>query len=351
MRKTTQPTEQQLRLEKVLREKVKKSGVKWTYLIHVNFADSDWQSRENFSKITLIFNDECIKANMQEDLSAFEAWSLILWCNGITEKVYLKLDDIDVNQHSTPHINRFLFRLYWFNELFGGSNGWFELDNKTMNMLDDAKMIWQGGESNIKANKINRNKEVVFKGNTREVFIESYLAQDADSKCKLEQCIGNKLNRLGRQIPVGLYKDNKEIFVGKAGRADLWGRDESTFYAFELKCEDNKKVGIVSELFFYTMYFYELLIRKSFKLACTRSEAELQGIEKIQAYYLIENQHPLVTGSIIKKLNAALKSNNIPIVFGELKYTSSGAKEAVLSEDQSKFKIESIFLGINRKDI
>jgi hypothetical protein len=172
--------------------------------------------------------------NMQTNPSAFEGWALAI--KSITPKLAEKVviswcgKGIDKNLH----YNRFLYRIVSFEKNYS----WVSikpLDNEAMNDYQEAQ--------NIKELVVNYPKgEASDDPKHDEARLESSL-------CKV---LGGTSNH---QLPVGLFKGrvakkSTEYTPRQGSQIDMWSLKDNIFSVYELKTDDNKAVGIVSELMF-----------------------------------------------------------------------------------------------------
>ena len=128
-----------------------------------------------------------------------------------------------------------------------------------------------------------------------------------------------------RQLPVGLFEgevaEKNMVFTGAKSAVDLWNISDDEFRVYELKTE-NKMVGIVTEAFFYSNYFYDFLVSGAFTLnrgaECDRGYPELLSakINKIVGVLLADEFHPLINSETVKLLNG----NNLNIEYVSARY-------------------------------
>jgi len=96
--------------------------------------------QENDHIITLAMRDGVVK-NMQDDSAAFEGLALCLKaCMDIELiKCCLKWKK-PADPKDKEHYQRFLYRVDRFNSIFGGSDGWFFIDDESEKLLVDLKI-------------------------------------------------------------------------------------------------------------------------------------------------------------------------------------------------------------------
>ena len=276
--------------------------------------------------------------NMQDSGVCFEGWAVIIktYCDydkivldvknvkdekGLYENWIEKRNGLDAKN---GHVGRFFYRALRFCEQYE----WFSL-SKELEMevklfedyISQEKKFW----NNIPKGKAGKSEAE----EKAENDIEDQLAK-ADTLYKA------LLNRKGlefdkndavyRQLPVGLFEDEVKtkntVFTGGKSAIDLWTCHDDILYLIELKY-NNKMVGIITEIFFYSNYMWDL-IRDNGGFEISKpgnrkeeEEAGLRGYDKIQRgkYKQIKGvlladegfYHPLVTEQVIETLNGNKK--------------------------------------------
>jgi hypothetical protein len=225
----------------------------------------------------------------------------------------------DFKYETLGHYCRFLYRIMKFEKQYE----WFKLsDNLTKEALNFKQYIEKSKQLGyILINNIG-NKEAGTKvEHNLENNVEKFLAEEYHLKQLLSGCVDFGDNPVYRQLPVGLFKvktRNEEphtenmIFTGGKSAIDLWSWKDNTFHVIELKA-NNKMVGIITEIFFYSNYMYDLLIKDGlFTLAeKTKKENNDRGyhylleneFEKINGIMLADEYHPIVNEAVLKLMN------------------------------------------------
>ncbi len=283
----------------------------------------DLTFEENDTEIRLILNGNIVeKNNMQTPANAFEGWvvatrACILDLN-INHKVVLDVSpqvhyDYE-NTKGQEYLARFLYRAIKFNEQYD----WFELSDALAQETNRFKEFLGTGTF---YNYIPSRK----KGNTdeeeNENIIEETLSKRKVLKDILDRTVDIGDNKVYRQLPVGLSKtgvpEDKAIFTGRKSVIDLWTYNDTEISVIELKYKD-RAIGIISEIFFYSNYMYDLAIGKNWFLL-NNSRTKARGWEKLTVAGLYESVngimladkekgfHPLVNGAALNVLN---ESNN-----------------------------------------
>lgn len=238
--------------------------------------------------------------NMQENDSAFEAWSLAFNAVGYRS---VKLDwDESKKRNITQirHYNRFLYRIENFKTLFP----WFETRKvKTDHIFGNSvKKYINHGTVNVSRSS---------KGEESENYYEEqlYNSESFRTEYNIEKGF------IERQLPVGIFtgtppaKDNL-LFTGGASAIDLYGIDrDGTFKIFELKVggknkRDNKKAGALSEIFFYWCIINDVISGKIQPTDEGRLRASELTWENIRSSKKVENY--LISSGILHPIVKAL---------------------------------------------
>ncbi|PIQ13112.1 MAG: hypothetical protein COW70_06435 [Hydrogenophilales bacterium CG18_big_fil_WC_8_21_14_2_50_58_12] len=276
----------------------------------------------------LFLTRKAVVHNMQDDVAALEGWLLALKAWGVIGNVQLKWDvpemlDEDVVKKS--HYQRFLYRVTWFEKLFGS---WFKVAPECVEHLKASKVI---GESKVAPLRVNAAKKPnsVPDARSKESRLEEYLAEGW-----LAETFA--LNKVGRQFPVGLFENTisqkTSIFAGGKSAIDLVGIEDKAkrLWVFELKAEGNESMGIISELFFYVLFMRDVILG-AFELQDVEGDAE-EGdakkgrltlgqqkrgeIKEIRGCLLAPKFHPLLDNNrVIDLLNTASWPGDFKIKF------------------------------------
>lgn len=250
----------------------------------------------NSVKMKLSSNTVC--SNMQKDDGAFEGWALVLKRWGKYEKVIINWDKPDIIDNG--HYQRFLFRLKHFSQDF---NSWFYIDNDCQILLDELK-IKNSGKYLL---NIPRKRGDSVSPNPEAILEDRFVNGD------LQESLMNISNAVSvyRQLPVGVFESEvsrkASIFTGGKSAIDIWGFNKSNeLLVFELKADNNEKVGIISELYFYVCVMQKVrkqLFKHENCLKENKCLLKISETKKINAYFLAPTLHPLVDREILKLLN------------------------------------------------
>ena len=330
----------------ILKEQYDNPDIQWPSEINVSNIQID-EINKKIKSVTLTL---CKAAagltkkpiNMQKDSACFEGWAVALKATNEHIDIYLdvkgsvskfnkkfNLDKAD-NEKLSGHYGRFLYRVLRFSQQYG----WFHLCGDDGNS-ETLKGAVNQFEKFLKEKKFENNvpeKEAGTK-NMPENIAEEYMASNKGKSYFLD-CLGAKCDdaqNVYRQLPVGLFLDKKSndtrIFTGGTSAIDLWTMNGDVLQVVELKT-DNKMVGIVTEIFFYSNYIHDFLINtdveKGFQLREPprfRKSEKHRGydtlyekrseIKKIEGFMLADVYHPLITSRVLDVLNAGSKKDEI----------------------------------------
>ena len=297
--------------------------------------------------------------NMQTDSAAFEGWILILksWLPDIIKYVELdfsvpdfaisysgKQDSLSecCGKPEACHYNRFLYRLSNMIRFFPD---WFFLhENKMIHVEGFMKLIKNG---NCMLNHSLKERASVTNTTKMERKIESWLAFEDGKEllCKLWDIDGN---RLFNQLPIGVFCNDiaakNAVFTRGARAIDLWGVGEDTqrLHLIELKCGENKGLGVISEVLFYTAVIYDSCIAQEGLFAFgkykknpdTKDMAVLKNngkkFSQLFVHILAEKYHPLFITTVDNLIQDGL--SNLKIDFDR---TSYDYKKKVLIDENN----------------
>lgn len=259
--------------------------------------------------------------NMQDNAAAFEAWCFIIKAKTSIDDLIIKLDvegltsDMyDKDIPSTGHFGRFLYRILKFKEQYAT---WFSLSDELEAMRKKfADFLSSGKFVNNEPSKEAEDDEAVL---GTEGYVEKRFCED-DSRGKKILGFKGKNVVMNRQLPVGLFKDEKSdataVFTGKKSAIDFWLLYKNELNIYELKAK-NKMVGILTEIFFYSNYMRDVYWHKSLE---TKRNVEIlntqktdrsydklckgiNNITKIKGWILSDEFHSLITDVVINIMN------------------------------------------------
>lgn len=259
--------------------------------------------------------------NMQDNAAAFEAWCFIIKAYTNIKNLKIKLDiDGVVNDRyvgeipSNGHLGRFLYRILKFKEQYGK---WFVLSDVLEAMRKNFADFLSSGE--FVNNEPSKEAEDDEDALGTEGYVEKRFCDD-DSLGKLILGFSGENVVMNRQLPVGLFKGEKSdataVFTGKKSAIDFWLLCKNGLNIYELKA-NNKMVGILTEIFFYSNYMRDVCWHKSLETKqnvtirnpqkTDRSYNKLcdgiENITKITGWILADEFHPLITDAVINIMN------------------------------------------------
>lgn len=296
---------------------------------NINFPRDIKLQHLNYTELLMEICGDGVLKNMQTDSSAFEGWMLVLRHWTEYDKFILKWTPPGPDKRNTLHYQRFLYRVYKFNELFD----FFRIDQNNKVSMEELKIDFNNAKEKYILNiptvrrveKLSKeDQKVTNKENILEIRFVNYHNESLINAAELLS-----VNKMDRQLSVGLFKtkvkddDQYRIFSGRSSAIDIWGigKDNKTLKIFELKKIDNIKVGVISELFLYTMIMEDTIngrfeYNKGSKSKLDpRIEICKSGLDKINSYILAPELHPLITEDVLAPLNNALQIRNITFGF------------------------------------
>lgn len=293
--------------------------------------ESEIAIRGDRDHATISITRKGLHANMQTDAAAFEAWALVLLCHcGVTEiEIALEGGTTGLNGETQkePHFQRFLYRLKRFIEVFPSR------------VVADRELLSlsRAAGSNLYLNQpLNHRIPVEDERDARfnALLSKSGKCSESDLEKALEAspACAAAFGKVMRQWPVGLFRDKvangeNRIFTGGKSAIDLIGIRNDQLALVELKKDGNRKVGALSELFFYSCLMRDAVLNnfqfedRPPRRNCSISTEDIRRCSKILAVLLAPAMHPLIENAkIISELNSALADHwpNLPVKFEAL---------------------------------
>ena len=252
--------------------------------------------------LTLLVKVKGLQANMQDDEAAFDSWAIAI-------KYYLNEDvktiTIDWERNFSEgedgyfHFNRFVYRLAKFVQTYSWA--------RSAKPIPAIPTILYCNISRTEAANIDEHSQ------ESEGWLE----------CKYVMNHSKEYDIMNHQFPVGIFhgKVSRETHYTTGGKSaiDIWAIRENCLMIFELKKPDNKPLGIISELMFYTNIMDDILSHrimyennKNTKFAVEHNirgfmkfyEAYEKGtINKIESIFLADNLHTLLSNELIDFIN------------------------------------------------
>lgn len=267
----------------VIKTKVEKESSRYLRLPKL----IDFALRERCLYVTIC--EQGVVKNMQENSSAFESWIFALKCYIDFDSVVLDwVPIIDAN----VHYNRFLLRVYFFVE----SYDWVSIcDNRNAEIWEIEQLVKN------KKFRINLpNGEAKKEAENKEASLERDI---------LDIWRGVHINDIfNHQLPVGLFEDQvcrkNQFTPGQGSQIDIWRVTEDVLRVYELKDEDNKRIGIISELMYYANVIH-LLLNGNINVPQIKTEnlrgekvfyekVQSKTIKNLEAIFFANKFHPLI---------------------------------------------------------
>lgn len=240
--------------------------------------------------------------NMQYDSAAFEGWAICIkaaipeighvamsWDN----PRYSKTTEIEGRQRK--HYNRFLMRVNSFLDNYS----WFSIAPSHDEDVNSIRELFESRCLLMNYPK-SESKPVVDKEKKPEAFLEREMVKALREQVPLTD----------HQLPVGLFVNEVEapntFTPCKGSQIDIWQVEDTTLRVFELKATKNEKVGIISELMFYTNTMYYL------------KEGVIQypdTIRNAKNYRHIKNLWEVIEAHLISKIDAIFMTGKLHTLF------------------------------------
>ena len=278
----------------------------------------------------LRFGVHATTKNMQEDSAAFEGWILVLKSWLSNEIKYVELDftvpEVPAMQCGNPqagHYNRFLYRLNNMLRLFPD---WFFVEESKRGIVLDF-MHWLESAPCL-LNHSQRERTSIIGTKSPERQIESWFAFE-EGKDLLCDRWGIDEGKLFNQLPIGVFYGSiaapNAIFNRGPSALDLWGvsRDSRDLHLIELKCGDNKGIGVISEVLLYISVIYDTCVSEKplFTLGRYKNAKDTkdmlalqnsgQRFHRLMAHVLVEKFHPLFNPGVESLIAEGLSSLDI----------------------------------------
>lgn len=278
----------------------------------------EFQIKDNTLYIKLLASE--IVQNMQTDAAAFEAWALVLkyFLPNLVHNVVIDWEPVKPkvlkNGNASAemlHYNRFQYRLTKFLETYS----WVSIsEGLILNPIPNNLIC-------------NCPKDEATDNEKRSTRGDEY-----DLECRFVKENEHYYEFMNHQLPVGLFvnkissKENNAYTTGKKGAIDIWAIKDETLFIFELKKPNNKKMGIISELMFYTNILSGIVNKEIKYEDCIEKEnyrgfndlysaIEKDTIREIKAIMLADNIHPLITEGFIEFINNSSRWESLNVHF------------------------------------
>ncbi len=210
---------------------------------------SDLGIESNDGILVITIDTKGLIKNMQNDYSAFEGWAIAIKAivPELANTVTIKWKGLGLEKGTNfNHYRRFLYRILRFEQSY---------DWVSSHPIDEQAKT----DINVLASELN--KWVIN-------YPESESKEEAfKQEARLERLLKEKLSKTNEksnhQLPVGLFylkkKTDNERTPRQGSQIDLWSISKDTLSIYELKQDNNRKVGIISELMFYVNVMKDLV--------------------------------------------------------------------------------------------
>ena len=262
--------------------------------------------------LTIKMEEKGLTSNMQTDDSAFEGWAICLktLLPECIDMVKISGDILlSTARNKKEHYNRFIYRLKKFTEIY--SWAYTDIYNEEIKDFEKHQLV-----INVPNPDKNTEKRIFHK----EAKIEK-------AYCDKYKSIYEAIDH---QLPVHLFDklvSKKENYsITPSSFLDIWSIYKNTLNIYELKTSTNKKVGIISELFFYVNVMVDLMSKNILipKDSTHRSFENIYSMYKegkcknINGIFLTDKLHPMIESekeTLIKTINDGQWSSKIKVEF------------------------------------
>lgn len=280
--------------------------------------DSNLPSNIDFTfleeELTIVLGKESVYSNMQEDASAFEGW---IFCikSALEDKKYcinkirIKFSG-DIQLGCTPRERQFCYRLFKCHQ----------------NYAWDIPV-----NPEIMINVSSLRDAVLTSPKNNPVIIEN--AHNIESRLERQyiEFQRKKGKTINQQLPLGLFKNT----VAEVNRLtltsflDMWEIYEDSMRIYELKAKGNNKVGIISELMYYTNMMSDILNgrfcfepnKKNYR-GVGVLKVSIGKIKSLEGVFLTDSLHPLI-------------AHNKEKLFESMKFVSGGVNVSFTFEQNT----------------
>lgn len=237
-------------------------------------------------RLEIVLSSKSVFGNMQDDSSAFEGWILCIKSElenkGYqVKKVNIKFRD-SFQMGDSPKEKQFCYRLFKCSR----NNSW--------KIPEDAMIM---------ANVSSLDGAVLTCPKNDAASIE--VAQNAEARMERIYIEAQKKKGkvINQQLPIGLFKD-KVADVNRltlTSFLDMWEIEEETMKIYELKAKGNNKVGIISELLYYTNMMSDILNGRFYFEPNSKDFRGVETLKKsigkikyLKGVFLTDTLHPLI---------------------------------------------------------
>lgn len=302
------------------------------------------------NQLEVVISNKSLDKNMQNDPSAFEGWIICLMAifkndaANCIKSVNILFDETPTFDNCSSKDRQFYYRLYKAHKNYGWT---IEACNKIEEITS-----WKNKNIVLTTPSDEAQKEAAnIEAKLERIFIENH----ANGKRKIYQ-----------QLPLGLFNDNvaEKNRLLPTSYLDMWEIDNNTLKLYELKAKGNTKVGILSELIYYTNIIEDFIYGNYEFAKCKRDYRgidklkecqEEKCIKRIQGIFLTDGLHPMIANNkevILEILNKRKNTTTLDIIFSfeenkdylsvysDFKEKEREHHEALLCSDNNVFPAE-----------
>ncbi len=308
-----------------------------------------------------------LKVNLSY-LDEFGGWNGRVWIDSPIDFTKRERNIKRINDNYF-HYSRFLYRAWKMQELYGE---WFSVCDANGN--NNKKEVTEFGCLYKKAledkflffSDPDRNSGIKDVSSIAENHLEKWFVIHTHNDYKATTILQNKI-KLFDQFPCGvLYGRTYNEAVHERNRIfnkgcfDLWGynegKDIKDIFLYELKEKENtNKLGIISELFFYSCLMQDFVCiakQQGFKEHISRKRKFFRGLDEfakhaekadnVKAFFLVPGFHSFITGNIngknrrnenMNRLLEVMNKRNDNVQYGCLWFK----QEDIVGVDELKF--------------
>lgn len=259
--------------------------------------------KKDEKKLILLVKNKGLTANMQDNEAAFESWAIALkyYLKEYIETITIDWErDFSNGEDGFLHYNRFVYRLAKFVQTYSWARS-----AKTIPAIPTMLCCNVGTEEAASADKHS-------------------LGDEGWLECKYVEEHSMDYDVINHQFPVGIFhekvSETTHYTTGGKSAIDIWAIKDDCLSIFELKKPENKLLGIISELMFYTNILDDILshrimyeeesedvkdaVKDNIRGFKKFYEAYEKGtINKIESIFLADNLHPLLSDELIDFIN------------------------------------------------
>lgn len=270
-------------------------------------SDYIYQLDKKKKNLILTVREKGLKANMQDNESAFESWAIVLkfYCNELIKTVTIDWEDYSANGKNKLHYNRFIYRLTKFIQTYEWAHSAKPIPHIPSMLVCN---IPDGEAATADKHPIGSEAWIEC------MFVEKH-RKDYDA--------------INHQLPVGIFYDKvsrlNHYATGGKSAIDIWAIKDNILNIFELKKPGNNVLGIISELMFYSNIFNDILSHRILYQESTKMKkiisSNVRGfgdlykayqtgyIQNINGIMLTYSIHPLITQDLIDFINKSGRLN------------------------------------------